>query len=146
MQAGWDEKRAHQSRLDNLAKAREAKLAKNREKESAYELSPVEELPRNESLSILKQPVIVSSTRNQELDAQEEQAIQSSNRVIDGLSSLALAFFASALPIVTNMAIDAYYPMLRDYFIKPAETEPNLQKSKEADAMWNGQSIFKKRQ
>jgi hypothetical protein len=138
----WNEDRLRQSRLANLAKAREVKLAKNKENAQGFTSSPiVRHAPQathaSPHLAVEEDEVITAD------NGDVAMLLPQSNHIIEGLATLGFALFAAAVPSLTNAAIDVLYPTIRDYFFKTPESPRRLQTVEENDR-WHGQSIFHK--
>lgn len=137
----WDENRAHQSRLSNLAKAREANLAKNRaQKDAGFTLSPVVNVSNHSPAEVLHEvnELPLSNDRN---DAAMPQYQDRDTETAPSLWMLALTLFC---PVLLNAFIDVAYPRVRDYFFK-ARAEPRSSPTTvyETVGYWNGMSIIR---
>lgn len=129
----WDENRLKQSRLENLAKAREVAKLKKLEKESGFSVSPVINEPEN--------PEIAPQYHNDAVEAQDPTP----NRVIDGASTIFFAILTFGIPLAVNALIDYTYPLARDYYLnrRAAATNTDVHTKESARPQWYGNTLFR---
>jgi hypothetical protein len=126
----WNEERVNQSRLQNLAKAREVQRAKVIEKNAGFTTTPV--------ASVAENPEIAQALPNDVVEEKSGLATSS--------YTFALALLTFAAPLAINALIDYAYPRMRDYFTNYSAsslTESGDQRSKKQEAQWQGQSLFR---
>ena len=128
----WDENRLANSRLENLAKAREAQKLARQQKEDGFSLSPVPNV--QDSLAI---PPLL---HNDVQPLPREGEVESSS-VINTMGNLLLALATLLVPVAINAAFDYGYHYYRQTYIeKPASSRSERN---ETAGYWQGQSIFR---
>lgn len=136
----WSETRLNQSRLANLAKAREAKARINNNS-------------KTQSASFTLLPVARAQAEPETVEEQAQNAPpRADTQTLDTDSSTSTAYrllgglLAMLVPVLVNMAVDYAGPRLCELLIpnrQPVcQTSDTVPPSKRPD-LWHGQSIFK---
>lgn len=128
----WDEQRLAQSRLQNLAKAREVAKAKKQPQKEPFSVTPVEAGP--------EKPEIPQPTPSDA--APKPETVSLIYRATEKMGALSLTVLSLALPLAINALIDYYYPRVRDYVVE-ARQPPKDNENDNTSDQWKGQSIFR---